>query len=279
MNALIGAIIALMACGGIWLAIAGIVGVRESERALPDVSWTELGMRFGISLVGFVVVWLVTGWPMAGVSVAALALMVPVFLKARTMRDAQLELSDALATWAEMLRDTIASHAGLRQAILLTADVAPGLIREELRRLAIRADRMSLPDALRSFAAEVEDPVADLIVAALVIADENQARNLTELLSEIASSARQQSAMRRRIETGRARTYASSKWIVLITFALAGGLVLLAPRFLDPYDGFGGQIVLGMIGALFAGAVWSLISLSKPEAQPRLLAGVEAEVG
>jgi len=279
MNALIGAIIALMACGGIWLAIAGIVGVRESERALPDVSWTELGMRFGISLVGFVVVWLVTGWPMAGVSVAALALMVPVFLKARTMRDTQLELSDALATWAEMLRDTIASHAGLRQAILLTADVAPGLIREELRRLAIRADRMSLPDALRSFAAEVEDPVADLIVAALVIADENQARNLTELLSEIASSARQQSAMRRRIETGRARTYASSKWIVLITFALAGGLVLLAPRFLDPYDGFGGQIVLGMIGALFAGAVWSLISLSKPEAQPRLLAGVEAEVG
>ena len=279
MNALIGAIIALMACGGIWLAIAGIVGVRESERALPDVSWTELGMRFGISLVGFVVVWLMTGWPMAGVSVAAVALMVPVFLKARTMRDTQLELSDALATWAEMLRDTIASHAGLRQAILLTADVAPGLIREELRRLAIRADRMSLPDALRSFAAEVEDPVADLIVAALVIADENQARHLTELLSEIASSARQQSAMRRRIETGRARTYASSKWIVLITFALAGGLVLLAPRFLDPYDGFGGQIVLGMIGALFAGAVWSLISLSKPEAQPRLLAGVEAEVG
>jgi len=277
MNALIGAVIALMACGGIWLAIAGIVGTRESERALPDVSWTELGMRFGISLAGFVVVWLVTGWPMAGVSVGAVALMVPVFLKARTMRGEQLELSDALATWAEMLRDTIASHAGLRQAILLTADVAPVLLREELRRLAVRADRMSLPDALRSFAAEVEDPVADLIVAALVIADENQARNLTELLSEIASSARQQSAMRRRIETGRARTYASSKWIVLITFALAGGLVLLAPQFLDPYDGFGGQIVLGIIGALFAGAVWSLISLSKPEAQPRLLAGVEAE--
>jgi len=278
MNALIGAVIALMACGGLWLAIAGIVGVRESERALPEVAWAELGMRFGIALVGFLAVLLLTGWPMAGASVGAVALMVPVFLKTRTMRDAELELSDALATWAEMLRDTIASHAGLRQAILLTADVAPTLLRDELRRLAIRADRMSLPDALRTFAAEVEDPVADLIVAALVIADENQARNLTELLSEIAASARQQSAMRRRIETGRARTYASSKWIVLITFAMAAGLVLLAPQFLDPYDGFGGQIVLGIIGALFAGAVWTLISLSKPEPQPRLLAGVEAEV-
>ncbi len=278
MNALMGAIIALMVCGGLGLAVAGYVGVRESERTVPDIEWGEVGWRFGIALAGFLGVWLWTGWPMAGAAVAAIALMVPVFLRARTLRDEQLERSDALATWAEMLRDTIASHAGLRQAILLTSNVAPVQIRDELRRLAIRTDRMSLPDALRTFASEIEDPVADLIVAALVIADENQARNLTELLSEIASSARQQSAMRRRIETGRARTYASSKWIVVITFALAGGLVLMAPQFLDPYDGFGGQIVLGIIGALFAGAVWSLIALSKPEAQPRLLAGVEAEV-
>lgn len=279
MNALVGAAIALMACGGIWLAAAGLVGVRESERALPDIAWADLGWRFGIGLVGFLSVWFWTGWPMAGVAVAAVALMVPAFIKARAMRNEQLERSDALATWAEMLRDTIAGHAGLRQAILLTADVAPRMIRDELRRLALRVDRMSLPEALRAFAAEVEDPVADLIVAALVIADENQARNLTELLSEIASSARQQSAMRRRIETGRARTYASSKWIVVITFALAAGLVLLAPQFLDPYDSFGGQVVLGMIGGLFAGAVWSLIALSKPESQPRLLAGVETESG
>lgn len=279
MNALIGAALALMVCGGIWLVAAGLVGVRESDRALPDIAWAELSRRFGIGLAGFLGVWLWTGWPMAGAAVAAVALMVPAFIKARAMRDEQLERSDALATWAEMLRDTIAGHAGLRQAILLTSDVAPRMIRDELRRLAIRADRMSLPEALRAFAAEVEDPVADLIVAALVIADENRARNLTELLSEIASSARQQSAMRRRIETGRARTYASSKWIVVITFGLAGGLVLLAPQFLDPYDSFGGQVVLGMIGALFAGAVWSLIALSKPEQQPRLLAGVEAEGG
>ncbi len=277
MNALTGAVIALMACGGVWLAVAGLVGVRQSERTIPDIAWTELGGRFGIGLVGFLSVWLWTGWPMAGASVAAVALMVPVFLKARTLRDEQLERSDALATWAEMLRDTIAAHAGLRQAILLTSDVAPLKIREELRRLAIRTDRMALPDALQAFASEVEDPVADLIVAALVIADENQARNLTDLLSEIASSARQQSAMRRRIETGRARTYASSKWIVVITFGLAGGLVLFTPQFLEPYDSFGGQIVLAMIGTLFAGAVWSLISLSKPESQPRLLAGVHAE--
>jgi tight adherence protein B len=279
MNALTGAVIALIGCGGVWLAVAGLVGVRESERALPDIAWTELGWRFGIAMAGFLSVWLWTGWPMAGASVAAVALMVPVFMKARTLRDEQLERSDALATWAEMLRDTIASHAGLRQAIFLTSNVAPLQIREELRRLAIRTDRMSLPEALRTFASEAEDPVADLIVAALVIADENQARNLTELLSEIASSARQQSAMRRRIETGRARTYASSKWIVVITFALAGGLILFTPQFLEPYDSFGGQIVLAMIGALFAGAVWSLISLSKPESQPRLLAGVEADGG
>ncbi len=144
MNALTGAVIALMACGGAWLAVAGLVGVRESNRAIPDVPWAELGWRFGIGLAGFLSVWLWTGWPMAGASVAAVALMVPAFIKARTSRDEQLERSDALATWAEMLRDTIAGHAGLRQAILLTSDVAPQMIRDELRRLAIRTDRMRM---------------------------------------------------------------------------------------------------------------------------------------
>ncbi len=278
MNALFGAVIALIGCGGIWLAIAGWRGVREPQRTSRSLDLKDLWWRFGLAAVLFGFVWIITGWPMAGASVAGVAVMVPVFVTARSQRDEALAKADALATWAEMLRDTIASHAGLRQAIILTASVAPREIGDELRRLSVRCDRMSLPDALRLFAAETDDSVGDMIVAALVIAEQHQAQNLTELLSGIARSARQQSSMRRRIETGRARTYASSKWIVVLTFGLAVGLVAFSRDFLEPYDDFGGQVALGFVGALFAGAVWSLISLSRPVPQPRLLAGIETVV-
>lgn len=276
MITLFGALIVTTGCAGVVLAVAGWRGVRVSARpglVIPAGLWWKLALALGTGLI----VGALTGWPMAGAAFGSIAFMAPLFFEARESRDRQLAKSDALASWAEMLRDTIASHAGLRQAIVMTAAVAPKEIRSELRRLAARCERTSLLRALRMFAVEIADPVGDLIVASLVIADQHQAKNLTELLTEISDSARQQSSMRRRIETGRARTYSSSKWIVLITMVMAIGLVTFSPRFLEPYDGVGGQIVLAIVGALFAGAIWTLILMSRPQPVPRLLAGIEAE--
>lgn len=278
MTALFGAAIVLIACGGIWIAITGFRGVVVREKAPIDVDTTALAVRFGIAAVVAVAVFAATGWPMAGVSAGAIAAMIPLLLETRRQRNDQLAKADALAAWAEMLRDTIASHAGLNQSVAMTAAVAPTIIQSEIRQLAVDAERMPLSAALRRFAAEVDDSAADLIVAALIIADQHQAQNLSGLLSDIAKSSRMQSSMRLRIETGRARTYSSVRSIVIITLGLAIGLVAFSPDYLDPLDGFGGQVVLGIIGALFVGAVFSLISMSRPVPSPRLLAGVEDSI-
>jgi len=275
MNVLIGAFVGLLAGVGTWIAIAGITGVRVREREALVVNWNRVGLRAAMVAVAWAVSWALTGWPMAGVIGGAVAMTVPMLVSAREVRAAALEKTAALATWAEMLRDTMSGHAGLNQAIAVTANVAPESIRAHVKALAVRAERQSLSAALRTFAAEVADPVADLIVAALVIADERQARDLTKLLSEIASSARQQAAMRMRVETGRARTYAQSQALVGITLSLVIVLLLFSPEFLEPYDSFGGQMVLAVIGALFAGALFGLVELGRPVATPRLLAGVE----
>ena len=163
--------------------------------------------------------------------------------------------------------------AGWRSAIAVTSRVAPPAIRDEVQALAIRAERDGLVPALRRFADDLDDPVADLVVASLVIAAERQAQRLAELLGEIAVAAREQAAMRLRVETGRARTYASSKALVVITFGIAVTLLLFAPSFMEPYDTAVGQIVLVGIGGLFAGALWGLVVLGRPAAAPRLLGG------
>jgi Flp pilus assembly protein TadB len=131
--------------------------------------------------------------------------------------------------------------------------------------------------ALRQFAVDMSDPVADLIVASLVIAAERQAQRLSDLLSQIATAAREQTAMRLRIETGRARTYASSRALVVITFGLAVVLMVFSPKFMAPYDTATGQVVLIVIGGLFAAALAALASMSRPVRPPRLLAGIEDE--
>jgi Flp pilus assembly protein TadB len=274
-NVLIGAFVGLLAGVGVWIAIAGAVGVRVPDRPRVDVDWNRLALRAGLVAVAWGVSWALTGWPTAGVIGAAVAMTLPMLVSAREARAAALEKTAALATWAEMLRDTMSGHAGLNQAIAVTANVAPQSIRAEVRALAVRAERQSLSMALRTFAADVANPVADLIVAALVIADERQARDLPRLLSEIAASAREQAAMRMRVEAGRARTYAQSQALVGITLSLVILLLLFSPEFLQPFDSFGGQMVLAVIGALFASALFGLVELGRPVETPRLLAGIE----
>ena len=277
MRTLAGAIAGLLLAVGVWIVIAGLRGVAERGPSRRPISWDQLWWRGGLIVAAVATAWALTGWPAAGVLGGGAAAVAPLLSGTRRRREELNARSEALASWAEMLRDTITAHAGLREAIALTARVAPAPIRREVQLLAVRAEREPLTTALRRFAVEVADPVADLIVAALVIAAERQAQRLAELLTQIAGSAREQSAMRLRVETGRARTYASSRALVTITFALAVILLVFSPTFMSPYDSATGQIVLMVIGALFAGALWTLVQLGRPVAPPRLLAGIENE--
>lgn len=275
MMPLVGAIVGMLAAAGVWLAVAGLMGRPDRPPRTISIDTTQLWWRAGLVLAALVAGWVATGWPAGGVLAAVAAGVAPMLVGTRRRRDEATARSDALASWAEMLRDTIASHAGLNEAIAVTARVAPPPIRTEVQRLAVRAERESLSTALRSFAADVQDPIADLIVASLVIAADRQAQRLAELLSQIAAAAREQSAMRLRVETGRARTYASSKALVVITLGLAAVLMVFSPSFMEPYGTVTGQFVLIGIGALFAGALWSLVQLGRPVASPRLLGGVD----
>ena len=275
MTTLAGAIVGLLASAGVWLAIAGWRGVAINETPRRPISTEGLWWRTSLMGGAFVIAFAITGWPAAGVLAGASAWVAPMLAGVRSTRDRLTRRSEAVAGWAEMLRDTIASHAGLQEAIAVTARVAPAPIRDEVHALAVRAERETLTVALQRFAVDMDDPVADLVVASLVIAAERQAQRLAELLTQIAGAAREQAAMRLRVETGRARTYASSKALVAITFGLALTLMLFSPRFMEPYDSATGQIVMIAIGALFAGALWGLVLLGRPASTPRLLAGIE----
>jgi len=279
MRTVAGAIVGLLAAGGIWLAVAGWRGIAVTERPTRSTDIEGLWWRTALIAGAFALGWGVTGWPAVGVIAGASAAVAPFLVGVRARRERMTRRSDAVASWAEMLRDTIAAHAGLQEAIAVTARVAPAPIRSEVQSLAIRAERDTLVPALRRFAVEADDPVADLVVAALVIAAERQAQRLADLLSQIAAAARDQAAMRLRIETGRARTYASSKALVAITFGFAVVLLAFSPKFMEPFGTATGQIVLVVIGALFAGALWGLVQLGRPAVPPRLLSASELQEG
>jgi hypothetical protein len=254
-----------------WAGWRGVTLPRPARSPTrPKVERATL--RLGLAAGGAVVVGAATGWPVGALLAGLAGWGLPGLLGGTKGRGDGLARIEAVAGWAEMLRDTMAGAAGLEQAIVATAAVAPLPIRAEVATLAVRLEGERLAPALRGFADEVADPTMDLVVAALVLAAEHQASRLGELLGSLAQAARDQATMRLRVEAGRARSRTSVKVVVGVTAGLALGLAVLNRSYLAPYDSALGQLVLLLVGAMFAGAFVWLSHMTRPSAPERFLA-------
>jgi Flp pilus assembly protein TadB len=255
----------------VWVGWRGADLPRPTRTsARPKIERANL--RIGLAVGAAVVVGAATGWPVGALLAGLAGWGAPGLLGATRGRTAAVGRIEAVAGWAEMLRDTMAGAAGLEQAIVATAPLAPLPIRAEVVTLAVRLEGERLAPALRAFADEVADPTCDLVVAALILASEHQAQRLGELLGSLARAARDQATMRLRVEAGRARTRTSVKVIVGATGGLVLGLAVLNRGYLAPYDSATGQLVLLLVGGVFAVAFTWLAKMTRPASVERFLA-------
>jgi uncharacterized membrane protein len=79
-----------------------------------------------------------------------------------------------------------------------------------------------------------------------------------------------------RIEAGRARTRTSVRVIVITTLSFAIGLMLLNRGYLKPYDSAFGQIMLLIVGAMFAVAFTWLARIARLREPERFLTQLTA---
>ncbi len=210
-------------------------------------------------------------WPVAVLLAGLAGFSSPTIAGAAKRRKAAVAKTEAIATWAEQLRDTIGSAAGLQEAISVTSRVAPKEIRGDVQTLARGMRRQPLPQLLREFALGVDDPAADQVAVALIMASQRRGQNLTVLLSDVADAAREEATMRMRTETSRAQTYSDAKAVTGIVLGVFFLLLMLNRGYLSAFDSFTGQVVLAVVGVMWAAAVYALAELSKVRRPPRIL--------
>ncbi|MEU6260191.1 type II secretion protein F [Streptomyces sp. NPDC047043] len=249
---------------------------RPARRLRRRAPHPDAGRWLAIAAGAGLLVGAVTGWVVGGLLAAMGGWSLPRFLGSGTGQRDRTARVEGVAGWTEMLRDTLAAAAGLEQTIMATAPAAPEAIRSQIAQLAQRLEHGErLNPALRHLAEDLDEPTADLVIAALILASEYQARQLASLLGELATTARSQVEMHHRVEAGRARTRTTVRVVVITTLSFAGALILFNPQFLTPYDTVTGQLVLLLIGALFMVAFAWLRRLARIEEPDRFFSGIE----
>jgi Flp pilus assembly protein TadB len=273
---LLGTLLGAFIGGGVALFILALRGLPAKppnhgpsalERQLKDV----LSWRGAVALVVGVLALVITRWVVAGIGFALLAFSWQSLAGAASERNAIARL-EGLATWTESLRDTIAGAVGLEQAIPSSVRVAAPAIQEPLLRMVDRLHtRVSMPDALRRFAVDLDDPSADMIIAALIINSRLRGPGLRDLLGALADSVREELDMRRKVSASRRSTRRSVQIVIAVSLLMVIGLVVLDGNFLSPYNSAFGQVILAIIAAIYgSGIVW-LRRLARFDSPERLL--------
>lgn len=268
---------------GLWLVVGALVGWQilptRDQLAARAASLQQVLARFGLAALVALVVLVVTRWPVAAALAGLGTVLAPRLLGGSRARREAIDKTEAIASWAESVRDTMAAAAGLEEALTATAVAPPAAIAPEVRRLAERLRHQRLTDALAAFGDELDHPSSDLVVAALTIAAKMEAADLGSLLSRLAVSIRDDATMRVKVEVGRQRLRTSAKIILGSVAATVVMLMVLNRSYLDAYDSLLGQAMLAVVGGVFAGGSWLMAKMSDIDLPERFVPRTTSQVG
>lgn len=241
----------------------------RSRRAPMDAGTRK---QVGIAAIAAVLVLMLTRWPAAAVAAGVLSLMWPRIAGGNTAGRRGLAKVEAVAAWTESLRDAAGAASGLEQAIPSTLTSAPALLVRPLRQLTARLQgRVLLGEALGLFAHEVDDPSADMVVAALLLNSRQRSGGLGRILTELAKNSREELEMRRKVEHQRRAVRRESLLICGIVIGFVIIQTLTSTLFIRAYSTFTGQCVLAVVVVTFAFGLIRIRKLSEPDPQPRFL--------
>ena len=243
---------------GLFVATLAVVGLPEPLPGKPrrqGLSLEQRGRRLVYGGVAGALTLVATHWVVAGAAIGLLVAWWDRIAGSSHAEKRAIARLEALATWTESLRDTIAGAIGLEQAIPATAANAGAAIRPSLNLLADRLRvREPLPDALRAFAEDLDDPSADIVCASLLLNARLRGPGLRDVLTALAGSAREELDMR-----------------LFIVLGMMGMLALLNRQYVEPYDSAFGQLVLLVVAAMLAVGLMWLRSLAAPTQAERFL--------
>jgi len=259
----------------IFLAIRGNQVKFRNKNADLQVNFSRSINILVAPAVG-VSIFFITRWLLVAVVLSLVFIAVPALKSKQRLRRDERGLADAIATWTEQLRDTLAGAHGLEQAIVATSNHAPAAISSAVRRLSAQIQYGKLSDGLRRFADDVDHPIADFVSAALITATKYQARDLAQLLGHLAQCAREEGRMRTRIWVGRARTRSSVRIISSVVTGFVAMLVIFNRDYLSVYSSLEGQVMLSLIFIVFGVALIMLDQFSRISTPQRFIRRREA---
>lgn len=254
---IVAALAGVLAVGGLWLAVTSWRPVPVPDGAERRVARFDRidRRRLAAVAVGALVALVITRWPIAAAAGGGAGWAMS-GMRGRNRRRELDTRTEAIALWAEMLRDAIGTARGVEGVLVATAATAPLPIRAEVQTMAQRLQHESLDAVLDDLATDLDHPIGDLVVTALRLTSTAGGRQVRDVLASLAAAAYAEAESRRRVDVAQERPRAAMRYTAIIIGGFVALLVVFSRTYLEPYDSALGQVVLLVVGFYWAAGFW-----------------------
>ncbi|MCY0931645.1 type II secretion system F family protein [Streptomyces sp. H27-H1] len=245
--------------------------IQRAKAELPQAWQNRWRHLCAVAAVATLAVWAWTGWPVHGLLAGGAVLGLPYVLNPGTAAVQRIERLEALGQWLNHLAGVHQAGISLPQTIRSSAKAAPAPIAPSVRALADRLrSGLDAERAYALFADELADGVSDHVVLLLQTHIVNKGRGLSTALESLAVTIHQQAADARDIEADRAKVRKSSRMVSVVISVVVIGC-MLNPAWSGWYQSPLGQVVLAVLGGLFAYTLRWLRKIARTQPDPRLI--------
>jgi tight adherence protein B len=228
-----------------FLRQAGVEGVRVRDFL---VVCAAAGIFLGL------VAQFVLGWPLVSLVAAALGSVVPLAYLAPRRERRRSQVQVALVDLAAQLRAAIQAGYSIQEGLSQLAYADRSKLGPELQRLALDMRLKGQSVALAAFRDRLADPLADQIVAALLLNDRLGGKQMGAVLSRLAEATRQELSVQQEAKARQGQAVLSARVVAVVPGVVLVGMRLLSPDFMAVYDQPLGQLVLvGCVGWVLLG--------------------------
>lgn len=222
--------------------------------------------RRGLTAVATAVVAVAaTRMVVVGVAVGVALWLTPTMVANAKQRTIEQQMLEAVHLWLLQLRTVLAAGSGLEQAMIEVATLQPdhSPLAPASARLANRVERLGPIRALRQFAVEVDNHIADAAVTVLVNALRRQNVGVADALDGLLDWAEQDVRQQRDVDA-RLASVRTQRWMIVGIFAaLAAYFTAANPQLMAIYATVLGQTVLAGILAVAGLCLWTLERMAR----------------
>ena len=238
--------------------------------------------RRGLTAVAVAAVAVIaTRMVVVGVAVGVALWLAPTMVTDARQRTVEQQLLEAVHLWLLQLRTVLAAGSGLEQAMVEVATLQPdhSPLAPASARLANRVERLGPIRALRQFAVEVDNHIADAAVTVLVNALRRQNVGVADALDGLLAWAEQDVRQQRDVDA-RLASVRTQRWMIVGIFAaLATYFTVANPQLMAIYTTVLGQTVLAGILAVAGLCLWMLERMARVDRPQQFFAHREGAGG